>query len=71
MEKEEDRMTVMSENVEVYDSDGIQILWRSAEDLNSWLEGKELKFITTPTVLRKGSLDFEMVVTRIQIVGAQ
>jgi hypothetical protein len=64
-----DRRAKLSPNVEVYDSDGIQVMWRSNEDLQSWLSGKNILPIITPSPIkqRDGTIQMEMLVTRIDI----
>jgi heme-degrading monooxygenase HmoA len=60
---------VLSEHVQVFDTDGVLILWRDSEDLQSWLEGKEI--ITITRMERRGisgtTFGVKTVVTEIHI----
>ena len=58
-------MNAIMSDVEVFDKDGVQILWRSVEDLRWWLEGKPIKTVTNlETMKEKGTV----VVTEIHIL---
>lgn len=54
---------------ELFDSDGIQVLWRSQQDLQEWLKGKQVTPILKPSpiTLRGGRVEMQMMVTRINI----
>ena len=55
---------LLDENVEVFDTDGVQILWRGPTDWEQWLDGKNIT-----TVQKFDGFGARQVITRIQIVG--
>jgi hypothetical protein len=64
---------VIDKHMLLFDSDGIQVLWRDEEDLQFWLEGKKIKTLTQPSGLQVigGDLKMQMVIMQINIVGEE